>query len=52
MENTIAPPQIGEQFTTQRAGFVGTVKEVILNKTGTYRVRLEVDGQDRWTTVK
>jgi hypothetical protein len=52
MENTITPPAVGTQFTTQRAGFVGTVQEVIKNATGTYRVRLSVDGEDRWTTVK
>ncbi len=52
METKIQAPTVGSQFTTQRAGITGTVQEVILNKTGSYRVRLEVDGQDRWTTVK
>lgn len=50
MEATL--PAIGDQFTTQRAGFVGIVKEIVPNKTGTYRIRLEVDGEDRWTTFK
>lgn len=51
MSNVIAPT-VGSQFTTQRAGIVGIVQEVVLNKTGTYRVRLDVNGDTRWTTVK
>ena len=51
MANVIAPT-VGSQFTTQRAGIVGIVQEVILNKTGSYRVRLDVNGDTRWTTVK
>lgn len=49
MANAIA---IGDTFTTQSSGVTGVVQEVILNKTGSYRVRLDVNGQDRWTTVK
>lgn len=45
-------PVIGQSFTTQSSGVSGTVQEVIKNATGSYRVRLDVDGQDRWTTVK
>ena len=43
---------VGSQFTTQKSGVSGTVQEVIQNKNGTSRVRLSVNGQDRWTTVK
>ena len=43
---------VGSQFTTQKSGVSGTVQEVIENKNGTFRVRLSVDGSDRWTTVK
>ena len=42
---------VGSQFTTQKSGVSGTVQEVIQNKNGTSRVRLSVNGQDRWTTV-
>ena len=49
MENTLT---VGSQFTTQRAGIVGIIQEVIPNKTGTFRVRLDVNGEVRWTTVK
>ena len=45
-------PIIGESFTTQSSGVTGTVQEVIKNATGSFRVRLDVNGQDRWTTVK
>jgi len=43
---------IGSQFTTQKSGVTGIVQEVVKNQNGTSRVRLSVDGQDRWTTVK
>jgi hypothetical protein len=43
---------VGSQFTTQKSGVSGIVQEVILNKNGTSRIRLDVNGQDRWTTVK
>ena len=43
---------IGSQFTTQKSGVTGVVQEVVKNQNGTSRVRLSVDGQDRWTTVK
>jgi hypothetical protein len=43
---------IGSQFTTQKSGVSGTVQEIVENKNGTYRVRLDVNGQPRWTTVK
>lgn len=43
---------IGSQFTTQKSGVTGTVQEIVKNQNGTSRVRLSVNGQDRWTTVK
>jgi hypothetical protein len=49
MENTIT---VGSQFTTAKSGVVGTVQEIVNNKNGTKRVRLDVNGQPRWTTVK
>jgi len=48
----IAIPTVGSQFTTQASKVSGTVQEVVLNKSGSARVRLDVNGQDRWTTVK
>ena len=49
MANAIA---IGDTFATQSSGVTGVVQEVIKNSTGSLRVRLDVNGQDRWTTVK
>ena len=43
---------VGSQFATQKSGVVGIIREVVENKNGTKRVRLEVNGADRWTTVK
>jgi hypothetical protein len=43
---------VGSQFATQKSGVVGIVREVVANKNGTQRVRLDVNGSDRWTTVK
>jgi preprotein translocase subunit YajC len=42
---------VGSQFTTAKSGVTGTVQEVIENKNGSFRVRLDVAGQPRWTTV-
>ena len=43
---------VGSQFTTAKSKVSGVIQEVIQNKTGSFRVRLDVNGQDRWTTVK
>lgn len=43
---------VGSQFTTAKSGVTGTVKEIVKNDNGTSRVRLDVNGQDRWTTIK
>ena len=49
---TMSQIEIGSQFTTQKSGVVGTVQEIVKNANGTSRVRLTVNGADRWTTVK
>jgi hypothetical protein len=43
---------VGSQFTTAKSGVSGVIQEVIQNKKRSFRVRLDVNGQDRWTTVK
>ncbi len=43
---------IGQSFTTAKSGVTGVVQEIVANKNGTFRIRLDVNGQDRWTTVK
>jgi hypothetical protein len=44
--------EIGSSFKTQKSGVEGTVQEVVKNANGSLRVRLSVNGADRWTTVK
>jgi hypothetical protein len=44
--------EIGQTLKTAKSGVEGTVQEVIKNSTGSFRVRLDVNGQPRWTTVK
>lgn len=48
MTNTLT---VGSQFTTAKSGVSGVIQEVIENKNGSFRVRLDVNGQPRWTTV-
>jgi hypothetical protein len=43
---------VGSQFTTLKSGVVGTIQEIVKNANGSSRVRLSVNGSDRWTTVK
>ena len=45
-------PQIGDVIVTTVSGIVGTVQEVILNGTGSWRVRIAHDEGEKWTTVK
>ena len=42
---------IGQSYTTAKSGVTGVVQEIVENKNGTFRVRLDVNGQPRWTTV-
>ena len=43
---------VGSQFTTEKSGVTGIVQEIVKNDNGSSRIRLSVDGQERWTTVK
>ena len=47
-----ATPTVGSQFTTVKSGVVGTIEEIVKNPNGSMRIRLDVNGQPRWTTVK
>jgi hypothetical protein len=44
--------EVGQTLTTAKSGVVGTVQEIVKNASGSLRVRLDVNGADRWTTVK
>lgn len=43
---------IGETFTTAKSSVSGVVQEIVKNANGSSRVRLLVNGADRWTTVQ
>jgi hypothetical protein len=43
---------IGDSYTTAQSKVTGTVQEIVKNANGSLRVRLSVNGADRWTTVK
>ena len=43
---------IGYTYTTAKSKVTGTVQEIVKNANGSLRVRLTVNGADRWTTVK
>ena len=43
---------VGSQFTTRKSGVEGTIMEIVENANGSFRLRLDVNGQPRWTTIK
>jgi hypothetical protein len=47
----ITAPTVGSQFTTAKSKVTGEVQEVVKNANGSFRVRLDVNGQPRWTTL-
>ena len=50
--SNITAPQVGSPFTTAVSKVSGIVQEVVANKNGSFRVRLDVNGADRWTTIR
>ena len=50
--SNITAPKVGSPFTTAVSKVSGIVQEVVANKNGTFRVRLDVNGTDRWTTIR
>ena len=44
--------KIGDVFTTLKSKVTGTIEEIVPNASGSVRVKLEVNGQPRWTTFK
>ena len=43
---------IGQEITTPKSGVKGTIQEIVQNPSGSVRVRLDVRGKERWTTLK
>lgn len=48
----MATPVIDLPFITPKSGVRGIVKEIVPTASGAKRVRLDVNGETRWTTVK
>jgi hypothetical protein len=44
--------EIGEVFETTKSGVVGTIQEIVVHPSGVIRLRLLVDGVDRWTSIR
>ena len=44
--------QVGDLFTTQKSGVTGTIVAIEPINANTTRVLLDVDGKERFTTVK
>lgn len=42
--------ELGQKYTSHKSQVTGTVMEIVANPTGTFRVRLDVDGNIKWTT--
>lgn len=43
---------LGSEFTTTKSNVTGTVEEIVVHPSGTVRLRLLVNGETRWTSVK
>lgn len=49
MENTY---QIGDTYTTTKTGQTGTIQEIVTVRPDLVKVRILVEGVNRWTTWK
>ena len=42
--------KIGDLFTSSKSKVTGTIKEIEIVRADLVKIRLDVDGVDRWTT--
>ena len=42
--------KVGDTYTTLKSQVTGVIKEIVPNASGSVRILLSVEGQDRWTT--
>jgi hypothetical protein len=42
--------KVGDTYTSQKSKQTGVIKEIVPQANGNVRVRLEVEGNTRWTT--
>ena len=51
MENNMKTTYaIGDIYTSTKSGVTGTIKEIEIVRSDLVKVRLDVEGVDRWTT--
>lgn len=43
---------VGSEFTTKKSGVIGTVQEIVVHPSGVVRLRLDVNGETRWTSIR
>ena len=48
----IATYKVGDTYTSQKSKVTGTIVEIVPTSKNTVRVKLDVDGNIRWTTWK
>ena len=46
----MATYKIGDIYTSLKSGVTGTIKEIEIVKSDLVKIRLDVNGSDRWTT--
>jgi hypothetical protein len=44
--------KVGDTYTSQKSKITGVIKEIVPTDKNTIRVKLDVEGQTRWTTWK
>ena len=44
--------KVGDTYTSQKSKVTGVIEEIKPNSSGSVRIKLDVDGEPRWTTFK
>ncbi len=44
--------KVGDTYTSQKSKVTGVIKEIVPTDKNTIRVKLDVNGETRWTTWK
>ena len=52
MTVSTATYKVGDTYTSQKSKVTGVIKEIVPTDKNTVRVKLDVEGQTRWTTWK
>ena len=52
MAVSVATYKVGDTYTSQKSKVTGVIKEIVPTDKNTVRVKLDVNGQTRWTTWK